>query len=108
MRYKFNTAPSIYWSTEAKISFIQRRIIVASIIYYQLNESVISDKDYDELSKQLVYLKNKYPEAYKKSDYYYAMYDFDGSTGFDLPDRLSRSDYKRVNEIAHIIVRRKQ
>lgn len=48
-----------------RIDFLQRYIIVHSYIYYELNNNVISDKDYDAKSKELVKYKNDYPELWK-------------------------------------------
>lgn len=97
----FSKMPCIYWSDSAKISYLQRRIIVYSIMYYEQNESCVSDKYYDSLSYQLVDLQKSCDvEELKKSTYYYAMYDFDGSTGFDIPSRLTKHDLKYLTSIA--------
>lgn len=97
----FSKMPCIYWSDSAKISYLQRRIIVYSIMYYEQNESCVSDKYYDSLSYQLVDLQKSCDvEEFKKSTYYYAMYDFDGSTGFDIPSRLTKHDLKYLTNIA--------
>lgn len=67
------------------IDFLQRFIILHSYIYYELNNNSISDKKYDEKSKELVRYKNKYPELWKKSMYYKQFGDdYNGSTGFTL------------------------
>lgn len=101
----FSNMPSIYWTDSAKISYLQRRIIIYSIMYYELNQSCISDKQYDEISKQLVKLQNTSDfESLKQSQYYYAMYDFDGTTGFDLPSRLNAKDKDYLYHLAkHIL-----
>lgn len=97
----FSKMPCIYWSDSAKISYLQRRIIVYSIMYYEQNESCVSDKYYDSLSYQLVNLqKSCDKEEFKKSEYYYAMYDFDGSTGFDIPSKLLPHDLEYLTNIA--------
>ncbi len=97
----FNKCPCLYWSDTTKISHLQRRIIVYSIMYYEHNESCISDREYDLISKQLVELqKSASKEDFKKSTYYYAMYDFDGSTGFDIPSRLTKKDRNYLTNIA--------
>lgn len=89
----FSKMPCIYWSESTKISYLQRRVIVYSIMYYQLNESCISDHEYDAIVKQLVRFQNKASEKeLKKSKYYYVMYDFEGSTGFHLFNRLNSKD----------------
>lgn len=91
-------------SVKEKISTIQRYIIVHSILYYAMNKSVISDKKFDEVAKELVALKKQEQEAYKQSDYYYCMYDFDGSTGFDLYDRLNECDKEYLSFIAQAVL----
>ena len=97
----FDCMPCKYWDDHVKISYLQRRIIVCSIMYYEMNESCISDKQYDDISHQLVQLQSSVSEAeWKKSTYYYAMYDFDGSTGFDIPSRLTKKDRAHLGNIA--------
>ena len=83
-----------------KMSLLQRRIIVHSILYYDCNESVISDKQYDALSRQLVAMMEQNPAEVEKTQYCYCMYDFDGSTGFDLRDRLTQEDNEYLTNIA--------
>ena len=93
MIYDLNKMPFIYWDDSTKISFLQRQIIVHSILYYELNTAVISDSEFDFLSKQLVELQRQANKGeLEKSQYYYVFYDFDGTTGFDLWYRLKDSD----------------
>lgn len=100
----FSKCPCIYWSDSAKISYLQRRIIVYSIMYYEFDESCVTDAYYDSISHQLVKLQNSCsPEEFRKSTYYYAMHDFDGSTGFDIPSRLTKHDKKYLTQIANYI-----
>jgi NAD-dependent DNA ligase len=63
----------------------RRQILVHSFLYYQLNESVISDHTFDRWSAELVELQEKYPEIADKCIYAKEFKDFDGSSGFDLP-----------------------
>ena len=100
----FNTMPSIYWDDHVKISYLQRRIIVYSIMYYERDESCVSDRQYDMISQQLVHLQSSVDEEeFKKSTYYYAMYDFDGSTGFYLYSRLNKKDKEWLGRIATMV-----
>lgn len=106
----FSKMPCVYWSDSAKISYLQRRIIVYSIMYYEQSESCVSDKEYDSISQQLVELQKTcdYSE-FRNSTYFYAMYDFDGSTGFDIPSRLTRHDRQYLTNIAsHVYERWKE
>ena len=100
----FSKMPCIYWSDATKISYLQRRIIIYSIMYYENDESCISDGEYDSISRQLMDLKKKASkEDWEKSTYYYAMHDFDGSTGFDIPSRLTKKDRKYLTRLANTI-----
>jgi NAD-dependent DNA ligase len=63
----------------------ERQILVHSFLYYQLNESIISDHTFDLWSKELVELKEQYPEEFTQSVYAKEFADFDGSSGYDLP-----------------------
>lgn len=100
----FSKAPCVYWSNTTKISYLQRRIIIWSIMYYEFDESCVPDSEYDSVSHQLVELQRKASkEEWAKSTYYYAMHDFDGSTGFDIPSRLTEKDRQYLNTIATMV-----
>lgn len=104
--YKINldVLPIRYWNIKTIIEYIQRKIIIYSIMYYELNQSCIPDKSFDEISKQLVELKNTNPEIYKTTKYYYVLKDFDGSTGFYIYDMLNEKDKQYLTNIAgHIL-----
>ena len=105
MKIDFTKMPCKYWSDSTKISYIQRRIIIYSIMYYELNESCISDWDYHELSDRLIDLmKSSKQEQVERSTYYYAMQDYDGSTGFDIVNKLNEKDKKYLREQAQMIL----
>ena len=100
-----NKSPYKYFDIKTKIEYIERKIIIHSIQYYELNQSVISDKDYDKLSKYLCHLINKYSDVFKSTEYYYCLYDFDASTGFYIYDRLNKKDKNKLRHIAeHILM----
>ena len=63
----------------------RRQILVHSIIYYRLNESLISDDIWSELALELENLQNKYPEIAATCVYADAFLNFDHSTGCNLP-----------------------
>ena len=103
-RIDFSKMPCVYWSDATKISYLQRRIIVWSIMYYEHGESCVPDVVYDAVSYQLVeLLKNASKEEVRASTYYYAMHDFDGSTGFDIPSRLTKYDREYLTHIASVV-----
>lgn len=101
--YRFNP----YWTDEMRISFLQRVILIHSYLYYERDCSVWSDKKYDEVAKQLALLLEPYTKQWikNKTQYGYAFYDFDGSTGFYLFHRLDRKDRKQIAGIAESIRR---
>lgn len=104
----FDKPPYIYWSDITKVDVLQRCVIVHSIIYYHLNESCITDKEYDYMCQQLVELQRQLTDnQFRKTMYYYCMFDFDGSTGFDLYDRLIPYDKQLLTRVANNVIRQK-
>lgn len=97
--------PFTYWKKETVISYIQRQILVYSYMYYELNESCLNDPEYDKVSKKLVEMQNASPEVVENTQYYYCMYDYDGSTGFDLFYRLNKEDQERIKRIAYSVLK---
>lgn len=89
-----------YWSKAIHISLLQRWLIVHSILYYELNTSIITDKAFDDNAHQLVELQEQYPKEAQRSEYYYLFNDFDGSTGFHLYHRLNEHDKQYLMQIA--------
>jgi hypothetical protein len=82
-----------------KIQLLQRSILVNSYAYYELNENILSDFQYDTNTRQLLELKESAPEAYQKSRYYRFFDNFESGTGFDLTGRI-RKNKKLYNKVA--------
>lgn len=97
---------SPYWNTKTKIELLQRWILVHSHLYYDLNTSIIEDHMFDNNSKQLVTLQEANIEAFKQSRYFYAMYDFDGSSGFGMVQRLTPVHFSAVTRDASMLINR--
>ena len=94
-------------TTQEYIDWLQRYIIVHSYIYYELDGSTISDRTYDAKSKELVTLKNDYPDLWKSSMYHKQYTDeYNGATGFTLYHDLDDHQKAIIRSIAHTIVRR--
>lgn len=99
----FSTKP--YWSWKTKIEILQRRVIVYSLQYYEMSENVVSDKYFDDISKQLVwYMRNTDKQVLRDTEYYYCLYDFDATTGFFIKDRLNKYDLKYLSQIANLVI----
>lgn len=89
-------------NVQEQIDILQRKIIVHSYIYYYLDNSVISDREYDALSKELTNYKNLYPDLWRQSMYYKQFGDsYNGSTGFDLWDGLDDRQKRIILSIIH-------
>lgn len=84
-----------------RCSVIQRKILIHSILYYELNKTILTDAEFDKMCRKL--LKGKeYTKNYHKTDYFYVFYDFDGSTGFDLYHRLEDDDKEYLMHLAEL------
>ena len=94
-----------YWSNKLKIECLQRWIIVHSILYYQLADSIIEDRVFDANAKQLVKLQSEFPDDAEESEYWYVFYDFDANTGFYIYDRLNKHDKEYLTQIAKHVSR---
>lgn len=99
---------SVYWTEAEKISFLQRVILIHSYLYYEKDNSVWTDKQYDEVAKQLAELQSEHDILWIKNrtQYGYAFYDFDGTTGFLLWGRLKKKDKEQIAGISENIMRR--
>ena len=77
-----------YMKTVEKINLLERWILFHSYIYYELNENIVDDSVYDHNAQQLLEYKNSNFKIFKESKYYNLFYDYDGSTGMHLIDRI--------------------
>lgn len=93
------------FSIVERIQLLQRWILVQSFSYYEMNENIASDFDYDDNAKQLAELKKEYPEEFKRSRYYDYFHDFcndDGmhnTSGFDLLRKIEKRDRELYRHI---------
>ena len=61
--YKF----SVYWTDKLKIDFLQRVILIHSYLYYEADNSVWSDRKYDEVARQLTNIQKKHTTKWIKT-----------------------------------------
>lgn len=100
-----NMSPYIYWDNKMKLSWLQRFIIIHSIIYYILDDNVISDVEYDDVSKHYLFIVESSSEEEKvESEYWYCMNDFDANTGYDLYYKLKKKDKNKLTKYARHIL----
>lgn len=76
------------FTDKEKIQLLQRSILVASYVYYELDNNIQADRTYEMNTRQLLELKKSNPEAWRKSRYYKYFDNFESGTGFDLMYRL--------------------
>ena len=101
-----------------KIQLLQRSILVNSLVYYELDDNLLSDFQYDANARQLAELKKQYPEEFNRSKYHPYFHDYcsedDGAhytSGFDLLERVKKNDknlYRRLNVDAVMALDMKQ
>lgn len=99
------------FTDKEKIQLLQRSILVNSYAYYELNENILTDFQYDANTRQLLELKQANPEAYQKSRYHRYFDNFESGTGFDLMYRVRGSNKKLFSNIArdaHLALRLKK
>lgn len=87
-----------------QIELLQRSILVNSFAYYELNDNILSDFQYDYNARQLEELAKRYPDEFKESRYYTYFHDFydageHATSGFDLIARVREKDYQLYRHI---------
>ena len=97
---KFNTPFNIL----EKIQLLQRWILVQSFAYYELNDNIATDFQYDANARQLEELAKANPKEFKRSRYYDYFHDFyctdeHATSGFDLLERVKKNDKELYRHI---------
>lgn len=87
-----------------RIQLLQRSILVNSFAYYELNENILTDFQYDANARQLEELVKQHPDEFKRSRYYTYFNDFydageHATSGFDLLERVRKNDNELYRHI---------
>lgn len=80
-----NLAPADTEWVKERIEYLRKKLLVHSIIYYRLNENLISDKKWAEWALELEQLTKEYPYIAQNTFLAEEFKDFDHSTGYNLP-----------------------
>lgn len=75
-------------TVKQQIDLLERSILVNAYCYYEMNDNILSDRQYDMNALQFEDLKNKNPGAFRRSNYYEYFIDFESGTGFDLVSKI--------------------
>lgn len=64
----------------------RRQVLVHSILYYRLGESIVPDGTFDRWARELAALQRAHPETSEGVEYMLdAFRDYTGETGYHLP-----------------------
>lgn len=63
----------------------RRQVLVHSVLYYRMNENLVSDSQWAAWACELEELQNQYPAIAATCPYAEAFQGFDHSTGYSLP-----------------------
>ena len=79
----------LYSGLELKIAeLIQQRryqMLIHSCIYYNMDQNLITDRQWDQWARELLDLQTRYPEVSRNVALYEYFKDWDASTGAFLP-----------------------
>ena len=89
-----------------KIQQRRLQILVHSCIYYELNGSAVSDKQWDTWAKELVSLQRQFPHIAEQVIWHSDFVDFDGTTGFNLPIK-DEWVMKKAMQMGNVVVKKK-
>jgi hypothetical protein len=80
-----NLAPADVEWIKKRIEYLRKKLLVHSIIYYRLDENLISDEKWAEWALELEQLTKEYPHIAQNIFLAKEFKDFDHSTGYNLP-----------------------
>lgn len=92
-------------TTQDTIDWLCRKIIIHSIIYYDYNENIISDSDYDNVCKQLYSLIQNNQKDIQNCYYYHILKDYSPATGFDLKYKLENTHKEYLEHLASVVLK---
>jgi NAD-dependent DNA ligase len=87
-------------TTVERIDWLCRKLIIHSIIYYDYNTNIISDKEYDKCAKELEFLLNENNSIVSECYYHECLKDYSSATGFDLKYKLTEEHKKYLEHLA--------
>ena len=80
-------ADTINPEIKQRIKQLRSVMLIHSCLYYELNDSVMSDHEWQRFADELTELQTKYPDECAMNFYDQWFENWDGSTGYHLPLR---------------------
>ena len=77
-------APVLNKEIVRKIKQRRRQIMVHSCIYYEMDTTIVSDKQFDSWAYELKELQKQFPNESKEAELYEEFKDWDATTGYNL------------------------
>lgn len=68
-----------------RITQRRKQILVHSVLYYRMDESIVPDHKWNEWARELASLQEQYPDIAAACPLAKEFEHFDPATGFDLP-----------------------
>lgn len=84
-----------HFTVKEQMDLLERSILVNAYAYYEMNQNLLSDHQYDKNALQLDALRKDHSDIFKKSRYHRYFADFEPGTGFDLVMKIQRSKTMR-------------
>lgn len=90
-------------STQDKMDFCARWLLIHSILYYSMDKNIVSDADYDTKLKWLCTYSQKHLAEVEQCRYKDVLLNLDPSTGFDMQNYVEPKHYEYLKQITHNI-----
>lgn len=100
-----------YFTIEAKLDLLSKWILVHSILYYELNNSIVSDSMFDNNCRQYRQMALEYPESFQNSkDVNIFIHYIKGSQNstYDLQAIIPKERYEELYQIAISLINKKK
>ena len=99
-----------YWTNVDKLNLLSNWILVQSVLYYELDNSVVPDWMFDNNCKQYRQLAQDYPHSFKlsKDKYIFKDYIKEGQTStYKVLKLMTRQHRRQVEGIANYLINRR-
>lgn len=94
------------FSTQDKIDFCARWLLIHSILYYDMDKNIVSDADYDNKLKWLCDYSQKHLKEVDNCYYYDLIHNLDPCSGFYMKNYITQEHYEYLLHITRHIYKR--